>query len=68
VIDDLKASNQANRVHEKSESKRTSECEAVDCFAEATNTIKVNAGNYGTISLSLCNIWVNKFVGGDKNW
>jgi len=65
VIDDLKASNQANLVHEKSESKRTSECEAVDCVAEATNTIKVNAGNHGIISLSLCNICMNKFGFGD---
>jgi hypothetical protein len=68
VIDDLKASNLANRAHERNESKRTSECEAVDCVAEATNTIKVNAGNHGTISLSLCNICVNKFIGDDKNW
>ena len=28
-------------------------CEAVDCFAEATNTIEVKAGNHRTISLSL---------------
>lgn len=42
-------------------------CEAVDCFAEATNTIEVKAGNYRTISLSLCNICVSKFVGDDGN-
>ena len=65
VRSDLKGSNQANRVHEKSESKRTSECEAVDCIAEATNTIKVNARNHGTILLSLCNIRMNKFGFGD---
>jgi hypothetical protein len=40
-------------------------CEAVDCFADATNTIEVEAGNHRTISLSLCNICVNKFVGSD---
>jgi len=57
----LKASNQANRVDEKSESKRTSECEAVNCVAEATNAIKVNAGNHGIILLSLCDICMNKF-------
>jgi len=65
VIDDLKVYNQANRVHEKNEIKRSSECEAVNCVAEATNTIKVNAGNHGIISLSLCNICMNKFEFGD---
>ena len=28
-------------------------CEAVNCFAEATNNIEVKAGNHRTISLSL---------------
>jgi hypothetical protein len=68
VIEALQASDQANRVHESGESSITSECEGVDCFAEATNTIKVNAGNHRTISLSLCNICVNKFIGDDENW
>jgi hypothetical protein len=36
-------------------------CEAVGCFAEATNTIEVKAGNHRTISLSLCNDCVYKF-------
>lgn len=36
-------------------------CEAVDCFAETTNTIEVKAGNHRTISLSLCNDCVRKF-------
>jgi hypothetical protein len=40
-------------------------CEAVNCFEEATNNIEVQAGNHRTISLSLCNICVNKFVGDD---
>jgi hypothetical protein len=40
-------------------------CEAVGCFAHATNTIEVEAGNHRAISLSLCNICVNKFVGND---
>jgi hypothetical protein len=39
-------------------------CEAVNCFEKATNTIEVEAG-HRTISLSLCNICVNKFVGDD---
>ena len=38
-------------------------CEAEGCFAPATNTIEVKAGNHRTISLSLCNICVSKFVG-----
>ena len=42
-------------------------CEGVDCFAHATNTIEVEAGNHRTISLSLCNICVSKFVGDDGN-
>ncbi len=42
-------------------------CEAVNCFAEATNTIEVKAGNHSTISLSHCNICLNKFVGDDVN-
>jgi hypothetical protein len=40
-------------------------CEAVDCFVKATTTIEVEAGHHRTISLSLCNICVNKFLGDD---
>jgi hypothetical protein len=36
-------------------------CEAVNCSACATNTIKVEAGNHRTISLSLCNDCICKF-------
>ena len=36
----------------------------VNCFEKAT-TIEVTAGNHKTISLSLCNICVNNFVGDD---
>jgi hypothetical protein len=41
-------------------------CEAVNCFVKATTTIEVDAG-HRTISLSLCNICVSKFVGDDGN-
>ncbi|HXX96339.1 MAG TPA: hypothetical protein VEL11_04375 [Candidatus Bathyarchaeia archaeon] len=37
----------------------------VNCFEKATTAIEVTAGNHRTISLSLCNICVNKFVGDD---
>jgi hypothetical protein len=43
-------------------------CEAVGCFSPAEAQIKVKVGQLGNISLSLCNICVNKFVGDDKNW
>jgi hypothetical protein len=40
-------------------------CDVVDCFAKATTTIEVEAGHHRTISLSLCNTCVNKFIGDD---
>ena len=40
-------------------------CEAVNCFEKATTIIEVKAGHHRTISLSVCNICVNKFVGDD---
>jgi hypothetical protein len=36
-------------------------CDAVNCSADATNTIEVEAGNHRTISLSLCNDCICKF-------
>jgi hypothetical protein len=44
------------------------ECEAVNCSSPAEVQIEVKVGQLGNISLSLCNICVNKFVGDDKNW
>jgi hypothetical protein len=43
-------------------------CDAAGCFSPAEAQIKVKVGQLGNISLSLCNICVNKFVGDDKNW
>lgn len=36
-------------------------CEAVNCFAQATTTIEVEAGHQRTISLLLCEECVSKF-------
>jgi hypothetical protein len=41
------------------------ECDAFNCFAEATTTIEVKAGDNRTIPLSLCNNCVKKFVADD---
>ena len=43
-------------------------CEAVGCILRAEVQLKVKVGQIGSISLFLCNICVNKFVGDDKNW
>jgi hypothetical protein len=40
-------------------------CEAAGCFSPAEVQIEVKVGQLGNISLSLCNICVNKFVGDD---
>src|SRR5215469_13158590 len=65
-------SNQTNPVHKnttKDDNTPTSDlnnvCEGVNCFEKATTFIEVKAGHRRTISLSLCNICVNKFVGDD---
>jgi hypothetical protein len=39
--------------------------EAVNLFEKTTTIIEVKVGHHRTISLSLCNICVNKFVGDD---
>lgn len=36
-------------------------CEAVGCFARATNNIAVKVGTLGVISLFLCNDCISKF-------
>jgi hypothetical protein len=41
--------------------KKVMMCEAVNCFAYASNSIEVKAKNHRTISLSLCNDCVCKF-------
>jgi hypothetical protein len=40
-------------------------CEAVNCPEKATTTIEVEIGDHRIISLSLCGICVNKFMGDD---
>jgi hypothetical protein len=37
-------------------------CEAVGCFAEATEKIEVKVGEKGTVCLYLCNNCVGKFA------
>ena len=63
----MEQDNLADYKHVVNEPSNGGLCDGVGCFEEATNTIKVNAGNHGTISLSLCNICVSKFVGDDGN-
>ncbi len=41
-------------------------CNAFRCSKGATEKIDVNAGIFGTISLSLCSVCVKKFNGGDE--
>jgi hypothetical protein len=41
-------------------------CEAVGCFAKATNEIIVKVGQQGVISLRLCKNCVNKFAGEEE--
>ena len=36
-------------------------CEAVGCFARATNTIEVKVGTLGAITLLLCSDCISKF-------
>jgi hypothetical protein len=38
-------------------------CEALNCFARATNKISMKMGNKGIILLELCNDCVPRFVG-----
>jgi hypothetical protein len=37
-------------------------CNAFGCYFIATETINVDGGNYGTITLSLCSSCKNKFT------
>jgi hypothetical protein len=37
-------------------------CNAFGCYSIATETINVDGGNYGTITLSLCSSCKNKFT------
>jgi hypothetical protein len=42
-------------------------CNAFGCSYEATDTIDIDGGSYGTITLSLCSLCRNKFTGENKN-
>ena len=37
-------------------------CEAIDCFKNATDEIKLDVGKFGTISLFLCKECIPKFT------
>jgi len=37
-------------------------CDAFGCSSIATETINVDGGNYGTITLNLCSSCKNKFI------
>jgi hypothetical protein len=41
-------------------------CDAFGCSKEATEELEVNAGTFGTISLSLCSVCIEKFESGDE--
>ncbi len=53
IINDNKLNNKEN-------------CNAFGCSKGATEKINVNAGIFGTISLSLCSMCVKKFSNGNK--
>jgi hypothetical protein len=50
-----------NQTNSQDNGKCGSICEARNCYKEATNIIKVNAGKFGYITLSLCSQCVDDF-------